>query len=465
MMRIWGKRLCFIGVVSALSVSAQAEDLIDIYQLAKKNDPINNAGFFQNEAVKEIYQQALATLLPTVTFDYSKTKTTQEILSSDNTVYESGATSYPTTDFGLSITQSIYSFSNWAYFKQAKAEVKRSAAELEDVHQELLMRVAQTYFATLKERDNFISINAEVFSLEKHHELVKQQHEDGIVRITDFLDAQARLMQAQARQVEIVNDLRDAFQSLQEITGELPKSLVTLGDQLQLSDPEPNVVSPWLENAQLQNPSILARQGALAIALQEVRRQRGGHYPTLDLVANQATSKTKGSLFGGGSEVETRDILLKLSVPIYSGGAVSSKVREAISLQSKAKEELTQAWRAVKRETHSAFNGVVGAVSKVNALKKSVDAYETATDAKITAFESGLVSSVNVLDAARDLYIARNDFSAAQYEYLINHLLLKRATGTLSLVDLESINSMLQGVEISTDIEVMFSEAQAALDN
>jgi outer membrane protein len=451
--------------MSVTPTFVQSANLIDIYQLAKQNDPIQSAGFFQNEASKEIYQQARATLLPTINFDYSKTKTTQKIISSDNTVYQSGATSYPTTQLGLSITQSVYSFSNWAYFKQAKEEVKRSIAEFEDVRQDLLVRVAQAYFEALKQRDNYLSINAEVSSLEKHHELVKQQHEDGIVRITDYLDVQARLLQAQARKVEVVNDLRDSFQGLQEITGELPSSLTTLGDYLELSDPEPKLASEWVKNAQQQNPLILAQQSAIAVALQETRRQQGAHYPTLDLVASKNKRNTEGSLFGGGSEVETTDILLKLNVPIYSGGAVASKVREALNLHSKAQEELKQIWRATERKTRSAFNGIVGAVSKVNALQKSVDAYEIAADAKLTAFESGLVSSVNVLDAARDLYIARSDFAGAQYEYLINHLLLKRATGTLSLNDLEQINSILKGDEVPTDVDEMINEAQAAIES
>ncbi|MEH6442870.1 MAG: TolC family outer membrane protein [Oceanospirillaceae bacterium] len=463
MIKIWGKKLCCIGVMSVAPILAHGEDLLDIYEMAKQNDPVNSAGIFQNEASKEIYQQARATLLPTVKFDYTKTRTTQEIVSSDNTVYQSGSTSYPTTEYGLSITQSIYSFSNWAYFKQAKEDVRRSAAEYEDVRQDLLMRVAQSYFAALKERDNFISTNAEVSSLIKHHELVKQQHEDGVVRITDYLDAEARLMQAQARQVEVVNDLRDAFQGLQEITGTLPKSLVTLGDQLKPAYPKPKQVSAWVENARQQNPLILAKKSALAVALQESRRQRGAHYPTLDLVASQNSRTTTGSLFGGGSEVETRDILLKLSVPIYSGGAVSSKVREALRLRDKAKAELLQTQRATEREARSAFNGIVGAVSKVNALQKSVDAYEIAADAKQTAFDSGLVSSVNVLDATRDLYIARSDFSAAQYDYLINTLSLKRATGTLSIDDLGQVNSMLEGEDISTDVELMLRKAKVVL--
>ncbi|WP_261842149.1 TolC family outer membrane protein [Aliamphritea ceti] len=451
--------------LAVLPVSAHAENLLDVYQQARENDPVYQAGFHQHEASREVYEQARALLLPNVKFDISRTDTTQDIVSSDNQVFSQGSTSYPTDEMSLSITQSVYSFANWANFKKSKEDVKRVAAELEDVRQDLVMRVAEAYFTALKERDSYLAIRAEVTALEKHYELVQNQRAEGLARMTDLLDSQARYMQAQAREVEISNDLRDAIQGLQELTGTLPESLVSLGDVLELVSPEPMMVDAWVESAQRQNPMLLAKQNALAVAWQEVRRQKGGHYPTLDLVVTQQTRETQGSLFGGGSEVDTQDILLKFTLPIYSGGAVSSKVRETINLHNKAKDELEQEWRKAGRETRAAFSGVAGAITKVNALQRSVDAYELAVDAKRTSFESGLISSVSVLDAERDLFIARSDFSAARYEYLLNTLRLKRAAGTLNVQDLEQINAELQGADVTTDVDAMMAAENAAALN
>lgn len=464
------KELCsrvganFLWLV-VLPASAHAENLLDVYQQARENDPVYQAGFHQHEASREVYEQARALLLPNVKFDISRTDTTQDIVSSDNQVFSQGSTSYPTDEMSLSITQSVYSFANWANFKKSKEDVKRVAAELEDVRQDLVMRVAEAYFTALKERDSYLAIRAEVTALEKHYELVQNQRAEGLARMTDLLDSQARYMQAQAREVEISNDLRDAIQGLQELTGTLPDSLTSLGDVLELVSPEPMMVDAWVESAQRQNPMLLAKQNALAVAWQEVRRQKGGHYPTLDLVVTQQTRETQGSLFGGGSEVDTQDILLKFTLPIYSGGAVSSKVRETINLHNKAKDELEQEWRKAGRETRAAFSGVAGAITKVNALQRSVDAYELAVDAKRTSFESGLISSVSVLDAERDLFIARSDFSAARYEYLLNTLRLKRAAGTLNVQDLEQINAELQGIEVTTDVDAMMATENAAVLN
>ncbi|WP_415883360.1 TolC family outer membrane protein [Neptuniibacter sp. QD34_54] len=446
------KATCLAG--GMLSFSAQGEDLIEIYDLAFTNDPIFQSEFHEHEASKEIYNQAKAALLPTIKFDYSQTETSQDIVSSDNEVFSSGSTSYPTTEMTLSLTQSIYSYSNWAYFKQAKEDVKRVASELEDARQDLMMRTAENYFATLREYDNYIAIKSEVISLEKHFELVKQQREDGLARVTDELDAQARYMQAKAREVEIRNAFKDALQSLKEMTGEMPKSLVSLGFDLNLIEPNPIAPEEWVEKSRDNNPMVLAKRLAAAVAWQEVRRQKGGHYPTLDFVFSQNARETEGSLFGGGSEVDTQDMMLKLTVPIYAGGAVSSKVREAVELHNKAQDELKIEWRATERETYAAFDGVVGSIAKVEALQRSVDAYELGVEAKRTAYESGLTSSLSVLDAERDLFFARTEFFSARYDYLINTLRLKRAAGLLSVTDLKQINTMLLGQEQAFDVAI-----------
>jgi len=214
-------------------------------------------------------------------------------------------------------------------------------------------------------------------------------------------------MQAKAREVEIRNALKDALQGLKEMTGQVPNSLVGLGLSMNLVEPTPAYPEEWVEKSREHNP--------------------------LD-------------------DIDTEDLLLKLTVPIYAGGAVSSKVREAVELHNKAQDELRIEWLATERETYAAFDGVVGSIAKVEALQNSVDAYELGVEAKRTAYESGLTSSLSVLDAERDLFFARTDFSSARYDYLINTLRLKRAVGLLTLADLKQVNNMLSGNEQAFEI-------------
>ncbi|GEA49521.1 channel protein TolC [Vibrio inusitatus NBRC 102082] len=442
--------------MGALASGANAENLLDVYKLALEYDPVYRAGISQYNADKEVYEQARAVLLPTLDLELSHTQTYQKIRDSDNPVYAGvGSTDYPTNELNLSLTQSIYSFSNWASFSQAEEDVKRVAAELEDVRQELMLRVARAYFIVLKKRDTYLGIDAEVKSLEKHFERVQSQANNGLARKTDVIESEARLLQAQARQIEIGNSLRDSLQGLYELTGQVPNSMATLGEELALVKPEPFQVDKWINEAQQNNPLILAKQSAMEAAREDIRMQQGGHYPSLDLVASYNISDTDGSLFGGGSEVESADVAVVLSVPIYAGGSVSSRVREKESLYNRSRDELEQTWRKTSRETRAAFTGVTSAISTVQALQKSVEAYTSAVEFKQQSYESGVVTSITVLDAVRDLFIAQTEYSAARYDYLYNNLRLKKAVGTLTEFDLQQINNTLQGKEVSTDLSVL----------
>jgi len=430
------------------SCFANGEDLIDIYQLAIENDPTYRMGFHQNNASSEVYKQARALLLPTIDLEYSETETSQTINSSDNAVFGSGSTDFPTTEYTITINQSIYSYANWARFTQAKAEVKRAASELENVRQDLLLRVAERYFAVLMQQENQEYMLAEKGAIKQHYDLVRIKHKDGLARITDLAEAESRYMQAVADEIESRNDLDDSMRGIKEISGQLPNKLQKLSNQLKMSSPQPADFNEWVQLAYEQHPRIVMLRQAIEVARHEVRRQKGGHYPTLDLVLRRNQRETKGSLFGGGSDVETQDIMFRLNVPIFAGGAVSSKSREAAELHNKSKEELTLEMRALERETLAAYRGVIGAIARVEALQKSVQAQELAVHAKSTAYESGLATTLAVLDSERDLYLARRDRAQARYDYLINTLKLKRAVGSLSEEDLSSINKLLDHVAV-----------------
>ena len=151
-----------------------------------------------------------------------------------------------------------------------------------------------------------------------------------------------------------------------------------------------------------------------------------------------------GGGISGASDVETSDILLRLSVPIYQGNIVNSRTRRSQQLHQKALMDLTEMQRAVQRSARAAYYGVISAISKVAALEKSVRSQELALNSKQRGYRSGLYTSLDVLDAERDAYEARRDHARSRYEYLLNSLRLKYAVGTLNVSDLENINNWLQ---------------------
>jgi len=436
-----------IVIAASMGLPAQAEDLISIYTSARVSDPAYLMGLHQHGASSEVVAQARAGLLPTVSLSYSRSETSQDIISSDNTVFQKGSDDFPTTNYYLSLTQSIYSYANWKRYGKAKEETKRVDAELNAVEQDLLLRTAERYFAVLAVQEDYAAIKSEKTSVEQHLRLIKAKRESGQVRRTDLLDAQARFMQALSRELEIRSRLKDAMEMLRELTGESAGFLTTLGN-MELVTPEPRDPKSWFEQAVESNPELKIRRFAVSAAQEEVSLRKGGHYPTLDLEITVGNEEKEGTLFGGGSNIDEEIIALNFNLPIYSGGIVSSRVREAIKLHSRTKDELELEYRAVRRQTFSTYDGVLTDISKIEALQKSVEAYELGVEAKSIGFESGLTNSLTVLDAERDLFFARSEYARARYGYLLNGLRLKRAVGVLSVGDLEQINHFLTGKEV-----------------
>lgn len=449
-----GASAVLAGLLSG--ASAGATDLMEVYQLALDNDPTYSAGVHQFEASYQLLNQTRASLLPSLSFNASYVNTEQNIVSSDNEVFAAGRTSFDTTDLTLSLNQSIFNFSNWARLRQAKAQRSQLDAEFQAVRQDLLLRVAEAYFGALAVYEDLQSVEAEERAVMAQARLVSVQREKGLVRQTDLLDAQARHMQVQARAVEIRSRARDAMQELVEITGGEPQALASLRDAFSMESPTPGDPQRWVQRATEFNPELLIRKHAVEVAQREVYARRGDRYPSIDLQLNYNDNDTGGTLFGGGSEVETQDIRLSVNVPLYNGGRTTARVKEAVSLLRRVKDELTLEQRGVQRAAYAAFDGIMTDLTKARALARSVQAYESSVLVKRTGFESGTASNLTVLDAERELFFARSEYAQARYGYVLNMLRLKRAVGVLQESDLAELNNALSDTETVSVVSVGF---------
>jgi outer membrane protein len=180
------------------------------------------------------------------------------------------------------------------------------------------------------------------------------------------------------------------------------------------------------------------------VARQEIERQRAGHFPSVNLLLSRNRRDTGSTLFGGGSNVETTDLSLRLTVPIFEGGLTSAVTQEAVYRHQKAQEDVEQERRGVERLTRAAYDGTLGAVSLVQALKQSVSSQQSALEAKEEGLKAGLFALLPVLDAQRDLFLAKRDYEQSRYDYLIYRMRLKQAVGTLAEGDLLSVGDALR---------------------
>jgi outer membrane protein len=461
---------CFL--LSFHGQSAKAEDLMQVYGLANENDPTFQSQKSRHEASIEIYKQAYSELLPTLSMDSYYQRTRQKIYETDVSVYGDNLAYYPSKGYNLTLTQPIFKYSSLMRLTQAKEEVKSADLEFQAAEQDLMLRTAEAYIGALEAYDNLEYSRSEEESVKLHFELAKERYTNGLAPITDFHDAKARFAYVTALRIEAENALDDALEAIVEIIGQKidnPARLIfnqdaslglsaaseggeatpgavgeAAGGEMPLMSPDPDNIEAWTEAAQGQNFKVQIQKQKLLIAKQEIERQKAGYLPTLTFVARINRDYEGGSLFGGDSDLGTREAMLQLNIPLFRGFSVVSKTREARTLSEAVEQELEKEIRLAKREARAAFLGVKTAIKNTEALRQSVVSSGIALDAKKEGFKSGLFPSLSVLDAERDLHQSKYEYSKARYDYILNSLRLKKAVGTLSEEDLEGINKWLE---------------------
>jgi outer membrane protein len=219
-----------------------------------------------------------------------------------------------------------------------------------------------------------------------------------------------------------------------------------LQEEITLVRPEPSDDAHWVDAATKRNPALAVQRHAVNVARAEVARQNAGHLPVLDAVFRVNNRDTGGALIGrGGTEVETRELVFRLSMPLYAGGSVSSSKREAIARFHSADQELTRLLRESRRLSRDAYWGVVNSIKRIEALSKVVSVQQSTLELRRAAYESRLETAISVLDAERDFYSAKRDLAQAKYDYLLSSLSLKALVGILTRDDLNLVNDWLQG--------------------
>jgi outer membrane protein len=434
--------VCLAG--GLLAAAAGAQTLIAAYQQARDADPRYRGAAHLAQATGTLHDQAFAGFLPSARIDLESADTRQRIISSENPIFGAGITDFPTTNRTFTITQPLFRKDVIERFEQAKVTIQQANFTLLAAEQDLILRTTAAYLTVLAGNDALALATAEREALGRTLELARERLKMGLGTITVQLDATARFALAQAREIEARNKLADAAQGLREITGQPPLALQSLRSDFPLALPEPLDLDRWVSTAMERNLALRARAAGVEVAQREIRRQNAAHYPSVNLVYTQNRKNSGSTLFGGGSDVDTRELALRLTVPLFEGGLVRAVTKEAEFRALKAKEEHEQERRALDRQTRAAYEGTVSGVGLVQALAQTVTAQQALVEAKEQGFAAGLNTLLPVLDAQRDLYAARRDHAQARYDYLINRLKLEQAAGSLAEVHLVAVSAALQ---------------------
>ena len=424
--------------LAAAIAPASADDLITVYRDARVSDPVYQANRAVYEATIERLPQARAGYLPLIagTGSVFRNKVDRQIAADLD---------YTSQTYAITLSQPVFRLQNWIAIGQARYQVIQAEANLANSVQDLGLRVAQAYFDVLLAEDNVALSETQKTAIDQQLAQAKRNFEVGTATIVDTLEAQARYDQAVAKAIFDQNDLEAKRRALQVLLGKLPVSLTPLREPLELAPPQPNDIEAWVAAAEGSSFTIQAAKANFEFFSEEVARQRAAHLPTLDVSGSYTRSDVPINAVPGviGPVTNAGAVGLVLSVPIYSGGLIQSRVREALANRTKAEQDLENSRRTVAQAVRTNYLNVVAGIALVRALEQALTSTKSQLDSTILGRDVGVRTSVDVLNAQQQVFQARRDLQSARYAYLLSTLRLKAASGTLSEADVEAVNRTL----------------------
>ncbi|HEX4871474.1 MAG TPA: TolC family outer membrane protein [Nevskiaceae bacterium] len=421
---------------------ASANALLEIYRQAAQQDSTLQAARHQRDASLEARPQARAALLPQINGSFGRQESTEEGTEGFAGMPENPVSRDSTSEaLTLTLNQALFDWAAFRRYAQAGDSLMLAQTQYRAAEQSLVLRVAQGYFNVLAAADALQFAQSQKAAVGRQLEQAQRRFEVGLSAITDVQEAQAAYDLTIAGELQAEQALATARQALAVITGKRDNPTVPLREEIPLAGPQPAEVDRWVDAALENNLDLLAAGLGTRIAEKDVEIARAGHYPTLGAQLQYQDATAEGSRFSGESETET--VGLQLNLPIFSGGLTQSRVSAAHSTfeQRQAEQEGTR--RGVEQRTRDAYLGVMSGAAQVRAYKQAVISSTTALEASETGFEVGTRTSVDVLNAQRDLFDALRTYARARYDYLLSVLTLKQAAGRLTESDLAEIDGLL----------------------
>lgn len=415
---------------------ASADDLLDIYEQALSQDALYAAAQAQQRVGDEREIQGRSGLLPQISFDTqtSWSDTQYEVLGGRIGQRRQNR------GYGIQLLQPLFRWQNWIQYKHGRLEQALSEVRLEQAHQTLMIRVAETYFHVLNSKDVQDAVERlhladaeQLTSARKHFEL-------GNVSIADVHEAQASYDSTAALQIKARSDLVLARHVLAKITGRLPESIQDLRGHVVFERPVPDKVEIWIAAAREESLEVQTQEILLNMASNEVKNRKAAYLPVVDLVLNQTMQQNPNA---NTESSDSRSIGLRLSMPLYTGGRLSSAEREALALEARSGYELEEARRVATYEVYEAWSGVTDGIARVSALEAAKVSAQSSVESNQLGYKVGVRIGMDVLLAQSRLSETIQQLSRARYDTLLAHLRLKATVGTLGRSDLVKINGLL----------------------
>ena len=424
-------------------------DLLTLYREALANDAVLASARALQLATQEQVPQARAALLPNLSAnarsDYNLYRST---ISEFGT---SSSSNYSVYGGGLDLTVPLYRPQNWTALDQARLTVVQSESQLAQARQDLALRVAIAYFNVLAARDQLIALVASKSATGEQLQQARREFEVGTKTIIDTNEAQARFDQISAQEQVALGALLIRRSELQVIIAREPDTLSPLRERPNLSAPLPQDINAWVLAAETGSYSVQIARSGYEIATREIQRQRDAYKPTVDLVSGYNINKFNGTQSSDlNPRINSGSVGVLFNVPIYTGGLIQSRVREALAQQERSNFDLESARRTAANAARDAYTGVNFGLAQAIALESAEVSARTQLESTQLGYEVGVRIQLDVLNATTQLVQTQRDLKRARYDVLLAGLRLKSAAGTLGDEDIAAVNALLDPAELIT---------------
>lgn len=440
------------GLSSPILHSQETEDLISLYQEALINDSLLSSARFQNKAAQELVKQGKSLFLPSISMNASFDKQNKErkfLTSSlpNNDLLSGRKTNYEAYDYGVTLKQPLFNYSAYTQYKKILSQITLSDKQLIKTQQDLIHRVSKAYFEVLLAKDQVDLFQYQRASIQEQLSKAEAQFEAGLISVTDINEAKTKKALIEAQQIGAIQKLKIKKREIQVITGKFPGKLNSLKPYITFTEVE-NLADDWIVIAQANNLELQIKKNEIKIAGNEVESLRSSHYPTIDAIASRSRNWDKGGYpYGATSNEGVRNysdsIGFEISIPIFSGGMTSSKVREAVLLKSKLEEDVEYLRRGIELKVRDHYLGMKTNFAEIKAYQQAMKAAALQLESTQLGFQEGLRNSVEVLDSQQTLFNAKLNILESRYNYIMNFINLKLSSGMLSFEDLNEINQYL----------------------
>jgi len=445
-----------LALALSLAGPAAAADLAQAYDLARQSDPQLAAAEARALGQREGIVQSRAALLPQV--DISGSFSDQN--ADDNRLalvsVETGQTSNAisnvdsrTRRYALNVRQVLYDHSNYTALRASRSRSSQLQADYDAALENLAVRVSDAYFAVLTAIETLVSAKAEEIAVKRQLDQAEKRLEVGLAPITDVHEAQSRYDTARAATIAAQNNYENTREALAEVTGKPLNGLRGLATDFKPSLPENPDAEAWVRMALDQNPTLRSRLLALEASDHDIETARAGHLPTLSATGSYGRSTSYGQVVSRGRTTMTGnnsvsgDVAIQLAIPLFSGFATQSRVRQAIHTRDAVRDQAEQERRAVTRQTRNAFRALLDGMSEIDARAQALVSARSALEATEAGYEVGTRTIVDVLIGQQQLYAAQRELARARHAFLVNSLRLKQAAGTMEVKDIKAVNAYL----------------------